>query len=433
MDPRSLPGMTRGTPMTTKKLILIIDDEVSILQTLKASLEDENYLVETLEDGKKAIDVIGKITPDVVLLDISMPGCNGMDLLPTIKQNYPEQKIIMISGFGTIPLAIDALKNGASDFIEKPLNLDDVLAKITTLTTHKSNTPAITPVHDFNASGITGASTLFCELMHHIKLIAPLETPVIIYGPHGSGKTVIAHYMHTKSSYASQPCVVFNCASHTALPDELFHGTGSLILKNIESLNLDDQRKLLNHLESKTNIRIIALSTPKLFSLVQKGLFNASLFCKLNTTPCEIPPLNKRRYDIPLLVSFFVTQINTMHNKAVSLTSDAIRLLRNYNWVGDVTELKNILTTTILTTRATIIDAPEMQKHLPERDGIFVDEQMYSRFNSLDHATEIFQRQYIKHLLKKHNYNTLQLAEFLQIPVASLNTTMIKLQLDTHV
>lgn len=417
--------------MIDKKQILIVDDETPILHTLASSLEDEGYVVNTLDDGKKTVDTIGKIVPDLILLDISMPGCNGLEILADIKKNYPSQIVIMISGYGTIPVAIEALKNGASDFIEKPLNLDDILSKIETLTQNTNQ-----KYHDKASalidSGIQGASALFCELMNHVNLIAPLTTPLILYGPQGSGRSLIARYVHTKSLVSTGRCIEFNCTTQQLLQESDIPQSGSFIVKNINELSEQGQRTLLKGIESQKELRIIATAQPNLFSMVQQGTFSASLFCKLNATPCEVPPLVKRRYDIPLLINHFTTAFNTQHSYSKQFSSNAIRILRNYNWIGDVAELKNIVTQVLTISSSTIIDAQELLIHLPERASILVDEQLYSRFSSLDQATETFQRGYLNHLLKRHNYNTLQLAEFLQIPVAQLSTTMTKLRIRTH-
>ena len=160
--------------MTEKKpLLLIIDDEESILKMLKESLEDENYRVKTLIDGNKALDTIGKILPDLVLLDIFMPNCNGIKLLEKIKKEYPQQKIIMISGFGNISIAIEASKKGALDFIEKPLNLDEILMKISFLKEEKSEKNSeISVAENLESYGIIGQSYLFQELVQQIKQVS---------------------------------------------------------------------------------------------------------------------------------------------------------------------------------------------------------------------------------------------------------------------
>jgi len=186
--------------MNNSPLLLIIDDEITILKTLKEALEDEKFRVETLSDGNKSLDLIGKLIPDLILLDIFMPNCNGLELLKKIKKEYPQQKIIIISGFGNIPMAIEATKNGALDFIEKPLNLDDILSKILFLKKENHQKPTNkTETKNLEIYGIVGQSYLFLELIQQAEQVANLSLPLLIYGQHGTGKTLLSKYIHQKS------------------------------------------------------------------------------------------------------------------------------------------------------------------------------------------------------------------------------------------
>lgn len=419
--------------MNNRPLLLIVDDEPAILHTLKESLEDEQFFVETLSDGHKTLDCIGALVPDLVLLDIFMPQCDGLDLLAKIKQEYPSQKVIMISGFGTIQIATEAIKKGAIDFIEKPLNLDEILSKIsfTKPSAHKQEKPK-TVSADFLSLGIVGASALFRELMQHAAIIAPLNLPMLLYGPAGSGKELIARYIHQKSAYAHQEFTVVDCALES-LADDIFEKIGTLFLKNIDQLSLECQQRVLDYIsENKNNIRLIAACPSDLFKHVQAGHFNKSLFYRLNTTPVEVPSINKRRYDIPLLVSHFIMKANQAHQKAVVCSMPAIRLLRNHKWAGDVAELESFIEILIAlaSDQKAMIDVQDICKLLPEKNTAFIDEQLYSRFDSLEQATEIFQQRYLSHLLKTYQYNIEQLAEFLQVPLVQLRDKMLKLHIN---
>lgn len=418
-----------------KPLLLIIDDETAILNTLKQALEDEDFVVETLADGKQALAHIGRLVPDLVLLDIFMPQCNGVDLLVRIKKEYPAQKVIMISGFGTISIAIDAIKKGASDFIEKPLNLDEILTKIAFL----KNPIAITAAQPKNtpppyqSCGIIGASALFCELMHHASLIAPLNLPIIIYGPPGSGKTLLVNYIHTLSTQNTCDFTIINCSAATTFDATVEETCGTIFLKNIHSLSPQAQQELLSILsQEKPCQRFIASSIPTLFRETQDGTFNRSLFCKFHVTPLEIPAIIKRRYDIPLLVDHFLNQANIAYKKSISLTPAALRFLRNYQWIGDVAHIKKIVETIVYTAlhNTTVIDHIDVQKLLPIPPTRCMEEQQYSRFHSFTCATEMFQRQYLVHLLKLHRYNTVQLAEFLEMPLTQLHDKMAELHIN---
>jgi len=355
--------------MTNRPLLLVVDDEPAILHMLKESLEDEQYVVETLSDGHKTIDMIGKLVPDLVLLDIFMPQCNGIEILVKIKQEYPKQKVMMISGFGTIQIATEAIKKGAADFIEKPLNLDEILSKIAFTKTPPSKVQEPnSQINDFYAHGIIGASALFGELMNHVPLVAPLSTSVIIYGPHGSGKTLIAQYLHAKSNYARHAFTLIDCQTANLQINEMLNTTGTLLLKNIDKLSDKNQSQLLNFLHNANkDLRIIATSLPGLFAKVQSGRFNPSLFSLLNATPIEIPPLTKRGYDIPLLADHFLAQANKFHNKTALCTVAATRILRNHNWTGDVAELKLFMENLITKANTLILDAHDVQNFLQKK------------------------------------------------------------------
>lgn len=423
--------------MSKQPIILVVDDEPAILQTLKASLEDEDFYVETLSDASKVIQVIGALVPDLVLLDIFLPKYNGLDLLAAIKKEYPSQNVMMISGFGTIAIAIDAIKKGALDFIEKPLNLDEILAKISYLKKEynldqQRNTKSLKETISPRSLGIIGESSLFNELMNYTSIIAPLNLPLLIYGPSGCGKTIIAQYIHASSSMADHEFIVLNASAVTDFSGELLQKKGTLLIKNIQELGLSAQKQLVQYLESdSSSLRVITTSTPNLFQLVQSGGFNASLFCKLNQTPVEIPSINKRRYDIPLLLTHFLQEFNTKNGAALAMSPAAIRLLRNHVWVKDVADIKTAIATLCSTKNheAETITSEDVEAIFPEQSQEFVEEQLYTRFNSIQQATDAFQKRYLSHLLKTYRYDCAQLAEFLQIPTTQLHDTMLKLHI----
>lgn len=424
--------------MEKKPLILVIDDEPAILQTLKESLEDEQFHVQTLADGSNVIQTIGALIPDLVLLDIFLPKYNGLDLLTQIKKEYPAQNVMMISGFGTISIAIDAIKKGAKDFIEKPLNLDEILTKISylkkSLTPHRaqSNT-ASSKKRDPQSFGIMGASSLFNELIHYVSIVAPLNLPILMYGPTGSGKTMLAQYIHANSSMSDHEFIMLNGTSLTDIPKTVLQKTGTLFIKNIHDLDQTVQKQILQYLEQdNSTLRLITSSTPNLFKLVQDGIFNKSLFCKLNQTPIEIPSINKRRYDIPLLVSHFLKSLNEKNDTVLDISPTAIRLLRNHVWTGDIAQIKTVIETlyAIQSPTSEIIEADSLEKLFSECSQEFVEEQLYSRFNSIEQATDAFQQRYLSHLLKTYRYDFAQLAEFLKIPTTQLHDTMVKLHIN---
>jgi two-component system nitrogen regulation response regulator NtrX len=420
--------------MIQKPLILVIDDEPAILKILKDSLEDEGFRVETLSEGKAVLDTVGKLIPDAVLLDIFMPNFDGLAMLKRIKHEYPTQAVIMMSGFGTIQIAIQALQHGATDFIEKPFNLGTILQKLAfTLPTESVSTKNTYEQRSY----LVGESSLFNELLSQASILANTGLPIIIYGPPGCGKTSLARYIHDVGPQADNQFIAVSGQRLEHINPASLKHPATLFIHHIDSANQINQQWALHLLQEYPHIRIIASSAPSLFARMQQGLFDTTLFCKLNVVPIEIPALTKRRYDIPLLVSHFLQEGNQLAGKNVELATDALRLLRNHYWQGDVAHLKSFILLLIAQAPQTecipvCLDALFIRKMLPEEASAFVEEQSYARFTSLDEATEEFQREYIAHLLKKYRYDVDQLADFLNISVDALHDTMHKLHLTLH-
>ncbi len=428
--------------MKTKPLILIVDDEPAILQTLKESLEDEHYRVKTLSDGNKALELIGDLVPDVVLLDIFMPNCNGLDLLAKIKKEYPTQAVIIISGFGNIPIALEAIKAGATDFIEKPLNLDEILSKLEFITTPALQTTKRQALkNDFKDCGLVGESPLFLEFIHHVQHLASLRHPLVIYGLHGTGKTLTARYAHECATQGSTPFILVNCSMQL---NNFYHlltsiTAGTVFLKNVNDLSEEHQKDLLRFFNSdeykKQNthglIKIIASSYQSLFKMTLENKFSHSLLHKLNLTPIEIVPLNKRRYDIPLLCNHFLLLSNKQHDKNISLSINSIRFLRNHNWSGNIAELQTFIETIVAKTlqQDGIIDVPHLQLFLHEKSIQFVEEQSFLHFNSLQEATESFERHFLMYTLKKSRFNVENVSDKLKISLHDLQNKISKLDI----
>ena len=419
--------------MAKKPLLLVVDDEIEITRMLKETLEDEGFAVQTLSDGGKVIQQVGALVPDLVLLDIFMPNNNGLELLVQIKAHYPTQKVIMISGYGTISIALEAIKKGAIDFIEKPLNLDDLLSKLAFLKNDYAQEYVAAGHMDENKCPLVGSSTLFCEFLRHVQMVVPCQGPVTIYGPTGCGKTLIAQYIHTlRHGKENQNFVVIDCATQQLTDLKFLEQPGTLFLKNIDQLESYGQKNLLAFIESNKNYPLLVSSTPNLYKRIIKDLFNKILFCRLNALSVELPSINKRRYDIPLLVDAFLKEANMDFGKHCSLAVEALRLLRNYEWIGDVAQIKTVIRRAVESCKHKDqdIDVYFLKALLPECTQFFLSEQLYLRFNSLEQATSAFQHHYLKHLLQSHQYDFVQVANFLQIPVAQLHDKMIKLQIN---
>lgn len=420
-------------------IILVIDDEPAILKEIKSSLQDEGYYVDTLDTPAKAIDLVGQLVPDLVLLDIFMPGFNGLELLTKIKQEFPLQKVMIISGFGTISIALDAIKLGAIDFIEKPLNLDELLQKLIFLKKDLSSTVTTEslPAQHYKTFGIIGQSYLFCELMQSVDQLAPLSLPILLYGEHGVGKTLIAHYLHHKKFQNISNFVIYDC-HHEELFKELAtiltsDFAGTIYLKHLHRLSLQGQQELLKILKnfSSSHVRYIASSCESLFGRVRNNTFNASLFHFFNVTPLEIPSINKRRHDIPLLVSHFLVEQNAALQRHSVMSVAGLRMLRNHVWVGNVGQLQDFIATMVaaLPSGDHVITAEFMQQYLPDPVQMGVEEQAFTRFSSLQDALNTFEKQFLLYTLKKNKYDLEQVSDRLSLNISQLRDKMLELQI----
>lgn len=435
--------------MNYSPLILIVDDEIAILQTLKESIMDEGFRVETLSDGNKALNLIGELVPDLIFLDIFMPNCNGLELLTKIKKEYPSQKVMVISGFGNISLAVEAIKNGAMDFIEKPFNLDEIFSKISFLKENskslKQNNTDSVILTEIKKLEIVGESFLFLELMTQIKNIANIKLPLLIYGEHGTGKTLISRFVHLNYNLLNSPVkhrsfTVIDCLSDTNVDSKICELDGTILIKNIDDLSLDEQKKFVNYLESdeyklKNNtglIKIIVTSTRSLFRLMREDKFNSNLFYKLNITPVEVPSINKRRYDIPLLLDHWVKKFNDIYNKNITIDAESIRYLRNRFWPGNISQIRDLIEKVVILAenRDSKISMRMLEHLVGERDVDFIEEQSFLSFSSFDEAAKSFEKKYLLYVLRKSNFDLQQTSERLNLSITSLSDKVSKLNIN---
>jgi len=370
--------------MTARKTldILVVDDDPGIRQALRATLEDYGHAVKDAGDGRAALAALEAARFDVVLLDVKMPGMTGLDALPLIREMAPGTAVIMVSGESNIPIAVQALKRGAFDFVEKPLDED----KIETLLALIAQAAQITelrrsPAADAGAGaefGILGSSPGIAALLADVRRVAPSNAKVLITGENGSGKDLVAHAIHALSKRAAGPFVKLNCA---ALPKDLveselfgyekgaFTGAlarksgrleradgGTLFLDEIGDLSAEAQAKLLRAIETgevdriggvdtfKVDVRVVAATNKDLHAGIEKGEFRQDLFFRLNAIPLHVPALRERRTDIGPLARHFLEAACAAEGKpSKKLTPDAIAELEEYRWPGNVRELKNLM------------------------------------------------------------------------------------------
>ncbi len=372
--------------------LLIIDDERGIRNTLREILADEGHEVEVAENGKQGLEMAQNKAYDLIFSDIKMPEMDGMEVLKALKQPLPtstqgeevepiETPVVMISGHGDVETAVQALKMGAYDFLLKPLDLNRIL--ITTKNALESkNLKQETKIlrKKISAKGpqMIGESAAIMRVREIINKVAPTEARVLITGPNGTGKEVVAHLIHEQSARAAGPMVEVNCA---AIPSELieselfghmkgsFTGAvkdragkfeqadgGTLFLDEIGDMSLAAQTKVLRALQEseitrvgsdkpvKVNVRVLAATNKDLQKEIEAGNFREDLFHRLNVIPIHVPSLNERLEDIPLLVDYFAAQICAEQGIAVkAFEPEAIKALQAKNWTGNIRQLRNVV------------------------------------------------------------------------------------------
>ncbi|HEX2936342.1 MAG TPA: sigma-54 dependent transcriptional regulator [Bacteroidales bacterium] len=374
--------------------ILVIDDERSIRNTLKEVLEYENHKVELAEDGIQGLDMVQKNKYDIVLCDIKMPNMDGMEVLEKMFEVAPDATVIMISGHGNIDTAVEAIKKGAFDFIVKPLDLNRLLITIRN-GLDKTNLISETKVLKRKVTKtfeIVGKSPAIAKVMEMIDRVAPTDARVLITGKNGTGKELVARWLHEKSQRACGPFVEVNCA---AIPSELIESElfghekgsftsaykdrkgkfevasgGTLFLDEIGDMSLSAQAKVLRALqenkitrvggdkEIKVDVRIVAATNKDLKKEIENGNFREDLYHRLSVILVHVPSLNERADDIPLLAEHFNNLICGEYGMAKKvITPDAIDELQKITWTGNIREFRNVLERLIILCGAEITGA----------------------------------------------------------------------------
>lgn len=368
-----------GPRKTIAMKILIVDDERAIRNSLKEILSDEGYEVEVAEDGAKAIEMVDKEKYNVIFCDIKMPGMDGTEVLDKLVSDGVDSAIVMISGHGDIETAVECIKKGAFDFIQKPLDLNRILITIK----NASERTTIVAENRTLKKKVYGQKMVGeSEPIRHIKdlisKVAPTDARVLITGPNGSGKELVARSLHEQSTRSAMPYIEVNCA---AIPSELIESElfghekgaftsaikqhkgkfeqadhGTLFLDEIGDMSLAAQAKVLRILQEKklsrvgsdkditVDVRVVAATNKNLKAEIEKGNFREDLYHRLSVIVIQVPSLDERKDDIPLLVDHFVKQISTeggMPPKAFS--ADAIARLQEMSWTGNIRELRNVV------------------------------------------------------------------------------------------
>jgi len=373
--------------------ILVIDDERSIRNTLKEVLEYENHEIDTAVDGPEGIEMFGKGKYELVLCDIKMPNMDGIEALEKLMELPGNAPIVMISGHGSIDTAVEAIKKGAFDFIEKPLDLNRLLITIRNALERKdlvTETQALKRRVN-KTYEIIGQSPSIMQVMEMIERVAPTDARVLITGNNGTGKELVARWLHEKSARAGGPFVEVNCA---AIPSELIESElfghekgsftsaykdrkgkfeiankGTIFLDEIGDMSLPAQAKVLRALqenkisrvgsdkEIKVDVRIVAATNKDLRKAIDENLFREDLYHRLSVILVRVPTLNERLEDIPLLAEHFINQICTEYGMPLKeITAEAIAELQKINWTGNIREFRNVVERLIILCDKVITD-----------------------------------------------------------------------------
>ncbi|CAB5086987.1 Nitrogen regulation protein NtrX [Olavius algarvensis associated proteobacterium Delta 3] len=430
--------------------VLIVDDEPSILKSLRGLLSDEEFEVVTADNGYEALKLIDLESPDLVLLDIWMPGIDGIETLTEIKKENPHIQVIMITGHGTIETAVRATKLGAYDFIEKPLSIDKVIVAINNALNFRrlEEENRFLRKKTIEKHSIDGKSAPVVALKREIAMAAPTDSSILITGENGTGKELVARTIHQFSTRSEQPIIDVNCA---AIPEELieselfghekgsFTGAaakkrgkfeladkGTIFLDEIGDMSLKTQAKILRALQEQkfqrvggsrtlsVDVRVIAASNKDLKDEIEKNTFRADLYYRLNVIPIQVPPLGDRRDDIPILVDRFFSESAKMNRiRKKTMSPEGLDLLAKYPWPGNVRELKNLIERLVIMVVADTIGAGDIPAPYNPDAGFATVELDDKWFHAEDlrEARKHFEKAFIQRKLAENDNNVAKTAE----------------------
>jgi two-component system, NtrC family, nitrogen regulation response regulator NtrX len=437
--------------------ILIVDDEEGIRESLASILRDERYAVEAVPSAEEALERMAKGDFQVILLDVWLPGIDGMEALSRIQAVSRPPAVIMISGHGSIETAVRATKLGAFDFIEKPLSLEKIIVLVRNAIQQRrleeeNRVLRSELVHRYQ---VIGDSVPMKALRQQIAVTAPTNGRVLIYGESGTGKELVARALHVNSLRSKAPFVEVSCA---AIPEDLieselfghvkstFSGVGedkigkfqkanggSLFLDEVGDMSHRTQSKVLRALEEqriepigsnqalRVDVRVIAATNKNLEQEISRGSFRQDLFYRLNVIPFYVPPLRDRKEDIPVLARYFLNEFSAEYGKKTrELSEGALEILMRYPWPGNVRELKNLVERLVIVCPQARIEP----HHLPPELFRGVAESPQQPYSTLHEARSAYEREFILRKLQEHRWNMTQTASALGLERSHLYRKM---------
>jgi DNA-binding NtrC family response regulator len=449
--------------------ILIIDDEAAIRESLETLLGLEGYIVETALNGEEGLEHIEEKSYDLILLDLALPGKNGLEVLPLIRERNPSLPVIMITAYGKVDNVVDAIRSGAQNFVQKPWDNEKLLADIRSAIgryhAEEENLHLRRAMKQrYSFSNIIGKSDVMLRIFDLVAQVAPSRSTVLIQGESGTGKELIAKALHSNSPRKDKPFVAVNTGS---MPTDLLESTlfghvkgaftsaiaskkglfevangGTLFLDEIGNMGMDTQAKILRVLQDKrfmqlggvqeiqVDVRIITATNIDLRQAVRESKFREDLFYRLNVISVDLPPLRSRREDIPLLAAHFLKYYAEENSvPARSLASDALRALVDYDWPGNVRELENAIERGVVLSSGPVIGVDLLPGHLTGRSyssSLLEHNPDASLFDIL----EDIERRIIIEKLEHCNWNQTEAAEQFHIPLSTLNQKIKRLNVE---
>ncbi len=446
-----------------KAHVLVVDDERSIRDSLKTVLQEEGYQAKTASDGKEALNLLHQEDFDILITDLKMPEMDGLELTKKCLQAYPKTAVMIITAYGSLDSAIQALRLGAQDYILKPFDFDDVLLKVQRIIRQKEilleNKLLRREIHGrYDFSNIIGQSPQMQKVFNLIRKVAKTKGNVLITGKSGTGKELVARAIHFNSDRANKPFVPINCGAivGTLMESEFFgHKKGSftgaiqdkdgyfkmadggtLFLDEVGDIPLPLQVKLLRAIEEGTimpvgatepievDVRIIAATNRDLLKDMEEGRFREDLYYRLNVVEIKLPSLNERREDIPLLVDHFIKKYNKeLKRNILGTDNETMRILMNYPYKGGIRELENVIERALILCEGEYITKQDLP---PNMIGEEFDEGMPDR---LKDAVAAFEKRHIINVLKRTNNDKEEAAKILDISLSSLYRKMDELNI----
>ena len=444
--------------------ILIVDDERGIRETLRDVLEDEGFDTEAVETGEDCLKKVKSKNYKCILLDVWLPGIDGLETLQKLREGENDSAVITISGHGNIETAVNATKLGAFDFIEKPLSLEKTILTVRNALKQRNLEKLNENLSEqiSNEFKMIGDSVAMRALRKQIEIVAPTDGRVLISGESGTGKELVARAIHSQSKRKNSPFVEINSA---AIPEDLveselfghakgaFSGAmktkkgkfevadgGTLFLDEIGDMSERVQAKMLRVLEEQrfepigsntpvnVDVRVISATNKPLDDLIENGNFRSDLFYRLNVIPFQIPPLRERIEDIPVLTEYFNKRYSSDYGKKPKkFTKDAIEKMQNYAWLGNVRELRNTIERIVIMNEKEKIKADDLPAFNPNDEPTSAS----FRFPTFKEATDAYQREFILHKLAESNGNVTKAAEAMGVDRSHLYRRMKNLDIQT--